>query len=74
VRYTGMRQEYVNDHIDKRLKALESPVDYEAKYNELRSAIQEELRFLRPWYVGGSVMNPISAIEALKAIDRLVKQ
>jgi hypothetical protein len=58
--------------IDRRLTALENPVDYQAKYNELRATIQEQLKILKPWYQNGNVNNPMDAVEALKAIDKAV--
>ena len=45
-----------------------SDLDYKAKYNELRSSIQDELRFLAPWYIEGRGCGAEVAVKALRGI------
>ena len=52
---------------------LDGYKDYYVEYVKLCNSIQNQLKYLEPWYVGGSVENPLDAVNALKAIDKLVK-
>jgi len=79
MKYQNMDRDLAIADIDKRLDALENPVDYYAEYRDLedrhrilRNTIKEALVALEPWYSHGQAGSPMDAVNALKNIAKAV--
>ena len=67
-----MPQEVYNKVVIEKDKALEDNTRLMVDLATLRSTIAEQLKALEPWYLEGSVVDPMVAVNALKAIHREV--
>lgn len=67
-----MPQEVYNKVVIERDKAFEDNTRLMVDLATLCSTIAEQLKALQPWYLEGSVVDPMVAVNALKTIHREV--
>ena len=61
-------------HTDQCPHSIRMGIENSKKLWKLQMIVKVELGKLEPWYKGGSVVDPMMAVEALRNIEKAVRQ